>query len=186
MEIYSSNADKEKFDREISISKTMWDEFRYRHEVYWRIVQWSVLAQTFLLSTPFILKSEYPEWSNLIFPLIAGLFTFASFKILQGESIRMIGPVTLYRELLLNQLSEDARYIYIVAKWKKEKFIVEKSDISAFFPKSLAEIITIYFRNTEPVSKASIAKVMPIIWLIYGLSTSFLVFIACIAILIFE
>ncbi|MBO6540325.1 MAG: hypothetical protein JJ969_13130 [Rhizobiaceae bacterium] len=160
------------FARDMTMADKFWEEFTYRHELFWSLLSKCILVHTFLISTPLFPSSDpISLWISIPFLIVALMFAVLSYRILQSEASRMAGPATLHRELLMRHVSEPDTAKYMISKFPKEKFIVTMGDINDAFP--FTRFLNLFGMarlsiSTEKISKAKIAQIVPIIWFTYG------------------
>lgn len=160
------------FEKDMAMADKFWQEFEYRHELFWSLLSKSVLVHTFLISAPlFPSGAPISLWISIPFAIVAMLFSYLSFRVLQAEVSRMAGPATLHRKLLMKHTQEGWEKDYMIFSFPPEKFILSAKDINEAFPRTRLLNRLGFSRikvSTESISKSKIALIVPLIWIIYG------------------
>lgn len=163
---------KDQFEKDMAMADKFWQEFTYRHELFWSLLSKSVLVHTFLISAPlFPSGAPISLWISIPFAVVAMLFSYLSFRVLQAEVSRMAGPATLHRKLLMKHTPEGWEKDYMIYSFPPEKFILSADDINEAFPRTRSLNRFGFSRiniSTESISKSKIAQIVPVVWFVYG------------------
>lgn len=150
-----------------------WEEFKYRHELFWGLLSKSILVHTFLISVPLFPSGSSPVslCVSIPFSIVALLFSYLSFRMPQAEASRMAGPATLHRKFLMEHTPKEWVKDYMIFSFPSDKFVVSGADINAAFP--ITRLLNLFgfsriTVSTEPISKAKIAQIIPLVCLVYG------------------
>lgn len=167
------------FERQIKLASLYWDEFKYRHALYWSLVSKSVLVHTFLISAS-VFPSSAPQslWVSVTFCLIAILFTLLSFRVLLAEGSRMLGPANLHRELILHHTPSNLHSQYLINLFPRDSFRIGGRELTAAFP-ILSWIPFMWVgTDTRTISMARISQLAPFIWRAYGVTAPLIVLVS--------
>ena len=110
----SKNGESEKNLAELA--DLAWQDYHYKHENFWKIVQSSIAIYTAVLVAPILYQKESVVQKYLtIFPIIAGVICLISSWVLYAEYIRLKRSESIFKKLFNSELKK----IYNIEEYKK-------------------------------------------------------------------
>jgi len=101
----------------IELIKIFWEELKYRHDLFWRLLFRSVLAVLTLIATPLLYleqlsKSIHDTKILILFPILAMIVGCITTWIFINELKVVRGVLRTYRALLVSELDQEISKIY--------------------------------------------------------------------------
>jgi hypothetical protein len=161
--------DEKEFDRHMRLAQLMLGEFHYRHQLYWKLIFYSITVNTALMTASFVLYFDRKMIAApiAILMLCAAIGIFCTLIVL-SEAARVRAPASVHRALLYQYLSPDQQKKYTVNSWDIEQFDFwllgwkKVGNIKSFVTSDISELI--------PQMLAAYLLFAPIILAIYIVS----------------
>ena len=130
--------------------KLLSEEFRYRHDLIWRLYFRAVLAVLALLSAPILyieqLSRTIPNRNlSLLFPVLAMIVTAIASWIIYTEIKVMRGVMRAYRSIIAKELPSDIAERYLVSS----KNVGETIVVTFLFAGIAMEILEVYLLQSR-------------------------------------
>lgn len=147
----SNPQDERAPEERLSLADRFWREYQYRNDIFWQILQRSVVFVTALNSVPFLAKQYgVPTRFLYVAPMVAALLTIITAVIMNAEGHKVRRAAAAFRELLRPMMPTDVRAAYFIASSDKSSTLWEH-----WFTKH-----------------ANISKNIPLFWCLFGITLS--------------